>query len=851
MSAWKAWALTIAVVVLLVWLHPPRHLADPEADETAIVEIAFMGPGGPISGAMADVVRAFEQESQRRHEADPSHPIYRVVSGQNAARDQVGDPTRFLVSVAGGMPPDVIWFDRFAIAEWAARGAFEPLDAFIEADRVAGREDYPRPERFYEATWQEAVHEGKVYGIPVSVDTRALFYNEDLLSRAGLVYTDGPREGEARPPHTWEELAEYTVRLTEWEDEQKTKLKVVGFSPTFGNSFLYIFGWMNGAEFLSPDGRDCLLDAAPVVEALAYMRSLVDSIGGFRKVQGFLSSFQGTGVDAVQDPFILGQVAMKIDGIWTLPRLATYGRDLNFGVVPPPLPADRLAALPPDRREAHLTMSFSGGWALAIPSTAKNKQAAWDFIRFVTSDRGFRLRWEADRQIAEAQGRPFLPNQCPVKHLNEAFYEQYVAGNAALPRRFGEAIAVFNDLLPYSYYRPVTAVGQRLWKGQLDATEAAFYGESPEAALRYQDRIVQRELDRFHAPPTGVEIRSWAGFFAGYALLLIAMGVAAYLWDTNVAVRRRLAALLPWRTGFADAVIPGSRGGYFRRQWKEGVICASPWILGFVVFGGGPILFAVVMSVCNYDVINPPRFTGVENYRVMLFEDHLFWKSLWNTTFMLLGVPLGMAVSLAIALLMNTKVAGMSAWRTLFYLPAIVPLVASSVLWVWIFNPQNGLINGALELVGLTGPSWLQDVSWARPAIILMGLWGAGAGMIIWLAGLQGIPASLYEAAAVDGANAWRRFRHVTLPQLTPYIFFNAIMGVIATFQIFAQAFIMTGGGPNNATLFYVYHLFNNAFRYGQMGYASAMAMVLFVIVLALTIVQFKLSHRWVHYEAD
>jgi multiple sugar transport system permease protein len=210
-----------------------------------------------------------------------------------------------------------------------------------------------------------------------------------------------------------------------------------------------------------------------------------------------------------------------------------------------------------------------------------------------------------------------------------------------------------------------------------------------------------------------------------------------------------------------------------------------------------------------------------------------------------------MAASLGIALLLNQSIKGMAAWRTFFYLPAIVPLVAASVLWVWIFNPQGGLLNMALGMIGITGPGWLQDADWSKPSLILMGLWGAGGGMIIWLAGLKSIPASLYEAAEVDGASTIQQFIHITIPQLTPYIFFNLIMGLIGTFQIFGQAFIMTQGGPVNSTLFFVYHLFNHAFRYGNMGYASAMAWVLFVIVLILTILQIKGSKRWVHYESE
>jgi multiple sugar transport system permease protein len=235
----------------------------------------------------------------------------------------------------------------------------------------------------------------------------------------------------------------------------------------------------------------------------------------------------------------------------------------------------------------------------------------------------------------------------------------------------------------------------------------------------------------------------------------------------------------------------------------------------------------------------------------MFGGDDLFLVSVGNTAFMMLGIPVGMAVSLGIALLLNVEIKGIAVWRTCFYLPSIVPAVASSILWIWIFNPSNGLINSVLESFGITGPNWLQDPRTSKPALILMGLWGAGGGMLIWLAGLKAISESYYEAARIDGATTWQQFKHITLPMLSPYIFFNLIMGVIGTLQVFSQAFIMTQGGPVNSTMFFAYHLFNHAFRYLNMGYASALAWVLLVVVLLLTLLQFKLSKRWVHYEGD
>ena len=852
LSNGKVIAGLLLVVGVLWWLYPSRQLG--EGPGRDVVEIMFMGPGGPVRDTMADLVREFERRSEAAHAQDPNHPVYRVISGQNAARNQVEDPTRFLVSVAGGTPPDVIFFDRYAVAEWAARGGFEPLDRYIRqdlADIASGRrtdivpDDVPRQERFYKPCWDEGMYDGKVYGIPNSVDNRALFYNADLLIAAGLTETGADGQVRARPPATWQELKDYGVQLT--QHDEKGRIKVIGFPAYYGNSWLYMYGWMNGGQFMSPDRTECWLDKPPIAEALEYIKGVYDAQGGYTKVKAFEAGFQGNELD----PFIQGKVAMKIDGVWIMRNLAAYGRDLNFAVGAPPMPQRRIDELTAAGKAPRI--SWCGGWAYAIPSTARNKPAAWEFIRFITSDRAFRIAAENDRILAESQGRLYVPVQCPVRKLNEEFYEKYVLNNDRLPRRFKEGFKVFNDLLPHSKFRPVTPVGQLLWNKHRDAAEEVLEGTDRSAAeaLRYHTAAVQRRLNEILHPAPGRKISSWTWFFALYGTLLAVMGLLVVLWDTKRGFRRRLGRLFGLSREKAEATIEGAGGGYFRRQWFGGIVCAAPWIIGFIVMAGGPMFFSLVMSFCDFDVINPAKLIGAGNYTYMFSQDELFWKALGNTAFMLIGVPLGMTISLFMAILLNTKVRGIAVWRTFFYLPAIVPMVAASILWIWIFNPQGGFLNKALEWIGIQGPLWLQDRAWAKPAIIVMGLWGAGGGMIIWLAGLKGIPEVLYEAADVDGANAWQKFCHVTIPQLTPYIFFNLVMGTIGTFQIFGQAFIMTQGGPANSTLFYVYHLFNNAFRYGHMGYAAAMAWFLFLIVFLLTLIQMKLSKRWVHYEAE
>jgi multiple sugar transport system permease protein len=296
------------------------------------------------------------------------------------------------------------------------------------------------------------------------------------------------------------------------------------------------------------------------------------------------------------------------------------------------------------------------------------------------------------------------------------------------------------------------------------------------------------------------------------------------------------------------------RSRHSRRWWRmavAGYLFVLPWLLGFLIWTAGPMIASIGISLMKWEVITPPEFVGLKNF-ADLFKDPLFLTTIYNTAFYtFLGVPAQLLVALLTAVLLNTKVKGIALYRTLFYLPSVTPVVASAVLWLWIFNPEFGLANALLGKLGLPPQLWLLDPNLAKPAFVLMSLWGVGGTMVIFLAGLQGIPAELYEAASIDGANTVQSFWRITLPLLTPVIFFNLLIGLIDSFQIFSSAFIMTDGGPQNRTLFYVLYLYRNGFQYFQMGYASALAWVLFIIVLLFTLIQFRLSRRWVYYESE
>jgi multiple sugar transport system permease protein len=297
-----------------------------------------------------------------------------------------------------------------------------------------------------------------------------------------------------------------------------------------------------------------------------------------------------------------------------------------------------------------------------------------------------------------------------------------------------------------------------------------------------------------------------------------------------------------------------SRAAARLSRWKSrhwiGWLFILPWFIGFLWFDVLPLFLNTYLSFTDFSVgAKIPNWVGLANYREMFGGDHLIGISFKNTLYYMgLSVPLLILLAFSLALLLNANIRGRGAYRTIFYLPSLVPAVASSMIWVFMLRTRNGLINQVLGLVGIPAIPWLGRPEWAKPALILMSLWGFGGQMVIYLAGLQGISQELYEAAEIDGASGLQKLIRITVPLMTPTIFFNLIMSIIGSFQVFTAAYIMTNGGPLKSTLFYMLHLYNNAFRYFKMGYASAMALILFLIILTLTLIVNRTSERWVYY---
>ncbi|MBS1717491.1 MAG: extracellular solute-binding protein [Armatimonadetes bacterium] len=756
------------------------------------------------------------------------HPEYRVrLSGMGAGKR---DPQKLMTSIVGNVAPDVIVQDRFAVGDWASRGAFLPLDGLIARD--SGQDPFcPQPKQYYAPAWQEGTYQGHIYSIPTGADDRVLYWNRGVFHEKAKELRAAGLDPE-RAPRTWDELLAYSRVLTEFDSAGN--LTRAGFIPNFGNSWLYMFAFQNNAPLMSADGRTCTLDNPFAVEALQFMVDGYKLLGGYEKASAFQAAYPG----GLNDAFMVGKVAMKIDGDWTLDDLMRYGRGVDLGTDPAPVPADRYNHVGRFKDEKDTFVTWSGGFCLAIPRGARNPDGGWEYIKFATSLRGRIVDAQAQYDWNVKRGHVYMPRMAAQIAANEWILKNLTPKDP----KFAKALATHAEMMRHARTRPVTFVGQRLWAEHARAIENACLGRmTPKDALADGRRIVQGELDAYFDREKHplVDMRLPQFMFMGVLAAGIATLVGAYK-------RAKLSAV-----------------GRHEARW--GYLMIAPWLLGFVLFTLGPMLASLFFSFTEYSVLQPARWVGAQNYADMFTTDKvLVTKALFNAAYLAgMGVPLGVMTGLAVALLMNSAVRGIRVYRTMFYLPAIVPTVAAAILWKWILNgdPNSGLVNGAwsgtiTHWLGLAAPPWIGSETWAKPALIVMGLWGAGSGMIMWLAGLKGVPSTLYEAAALDGASPGRQFFNITIPQLTPLIFFNLVMGVIGAVQDFDRIYVMrpSDDGPvgvGDSMITPVYHLFANGFAYFKMGYASALAWMLFLIILGLTLIQWRLRKQWVFQEVE
>lgn len=755
--------------------------------------IGLVGTSGAFAQEKVKVVFWFgaSQDERAAYEAmvDEFNRTHQNIQVRGMLVPQKYVERKLILSVAGGVPPDVVRFYTHLGGELMSRGGLEPLNDLIERDKVDLSDFWP-------VGLEQNSYQGKLYGMPWVMSPNALFYNKKLFAQAGI----DPNE----PPKTWKELEEYALKLTKRDD--KGNLTQVGFADFLNNpTNLYLYTWQSGGELLSDDLKRPAFNSPEGIEALAWMKNFMEKeVGGVRELQTFSSNFVG----ATNDPFGKEALAMRVDSPFRIPDLEKYFPDLDFGVAP--VPYNRVR-----------TMEVVGN-SLVIPRGSKHRDAAWEFVKFASG-------YEQVKNICKVAGR--IPGR-----ISAATAPEYYNDPVLRP---------FIDEMKHGRTIPVAPGFREMGSAVGRACELVLTGEEKSVEKALADAEVKSEeilakanedLSRYTKIP-------WAtmGALAG-AVLVGAFGLGAW-W-----VRRQTA---------------GSRSE--RREALTFYVFLLPWLVGFVVLTFGSVAASLVFSFSRWDVLSPARFVGLRNYAELFSQDPLFVKSLGNTLYYaVFTVPLAIIGGLAISVLLNQKVNGIRIFRTIYYLPVVVSGVATSLLWLYIFNPGSGLINRFLSLqimprivdghLALTPlvtnlPAWLLDPVWSKPAFIIMSIWGLGGAMIIYLAGLQGIPEELYEAADIDGAGSWKKFKNVTLPLLTPTIFFQLIIGTMATFQFFTQAYIMTNGGPQDSTLFYALYLFRNAFEWMNMGYASAMAWVLFGIVLLVTLIQFKSAGKWVYYE--
>lgn len=802
-----------AAACLAAALFPCASIAQKEDGR---VTLSVWGIGqSPDDKGMADTIAEFEKRN-------PDIRVRALSMGAGAM-----NPQKLMTAIVGGVPPDVVSQDRFTISDWAARGAFRSLDDLIARDKDIDPEFTPTPDQYYPSVWAEASYGGKVYGIPLAADNRVLYYNRAIFRKKASQLRAAGLDPD-RAPRTWSETLAYSKVLTEFNPDGT--LKVAGFLPNFGNSWLYMFGFQMNAPFLNEDGTKCTLNNPRMIKAVQFMKDGYDLVGGMEQADRFQSTFRG----AENDPFLAGQVAMIINGDWVLSGYFRYKPNHDFAVAPAPVPDDRFYQRGEFAQEKDKFITWAGGFSFAIPRGARNEEAAWKFIKWMTSYTSRIQQMSSQQKFEQARGRRFIPRIQGHIKTNEEAMKLFANGTSP----FDAAIKGHVDMMPYARIRPATFAAQTLWNEHVRAADRAVRGfDTPEVALQSGQTAVQRVLDEFLKQDEFAVVSPMIPIYISIGMVIVVTFIGL-LWIRSLKLKPL---------------------GKHEMRW--GYIFISPWLIGFLVFTLGPMVASFFFSFTQYNVLTDARWVGAKNYAILLNEDkELLQKAFFNIVYLAgVGIPLGLVVGLAIAMLLNQDIKGMRFYRTAFYLPSIVPGVASIILWLWILNtdPSRGVFNFLWSNTfsvwfGTQPPNWMGDAYWTKPALVLMGLWGAGSGMILWLAGLKGIPRTLYEAASIDGASPTQQFGAITLPMLSPLIFFNLVMGLIGSVQVFDSVYIITrgeGAGPNDSLLMPVYHLFINGFTYFRMGYASALAWVIFAIILVITAIQFFLSKKWVYTE--
>lgn len=696
--------------------------------------------------------------------------------------------TKLQTMTAAGEPPDVFYLESERLTDLASKGVLAALDPLIAADRAAQVAPQVELNDYYPAVLEAFRFDGRQIG------RGPLYGLPKDFTTLGFYYNKDlfRRAGVPEPPTsgwTWDEFA--------------TAARRIGALPgCYGADFptweaivrAYLFTY--GADFATPGFTEYRFDDPVVIEALERLH------GWFHDEERTLLSAK-TQLETGLEPFLAGNVGMAGPlGRWKVPTYRLIS-DFEWDFAPLPHAAGRTPS------NTVLTVA----WAIAQRSP--HREQAWRFLKYLCGPRGQESICQTGLAIpvlrSVAEGPCFSNDDQPG---NDAVY-----------------------LAAAEIARPIE------WP--------------PDAKYRDQLRVRMEEIFKLGKPVREV------------------LPEAARAWQGNRPLAAGAAGpRMPWATLAVAIVLPLAGllliGGWFwwqrrparlaLREELTGLAMISPWLIGFIAFTAFPIVLSLLLSLSRWSglkTLDSAEFVGLSNYMALVRDDPIFAKALWVTAwYALLAVPSSQMLALLAATLLNHEVRGIPLYRAIWYLPSVLAGVGMAVMWKWVFHHEHGLLRAVLDPLliplGLAAPAWFEKdaESWAVPAFAIVNLWTIGGTMMIYLAGLKGVPKELYEAAQIDGARGWMRFANVTLPMLSPVIFFNAIIAIIASFQIFTQAYVMTGGGPGTASHFYVFYLYKQAFDLHQMGYASAMAWLLLLIVLALTLVVMRVSSRFVYYEA-
>ncbi|HMI85194.1 MAG TPA: extracellular solute-binding protein [Polyangiaceae bacterium] len=741
---------------------------------------AWMGSGRMAKAADGERVRVLYWEKWRGFEKDA---MQAVVDDYNRAQDRifveyvaVSDiRTKTLIATAGGDPPDIAGLADEMIDDFADKNALLPLETFTSGTAIVA-------ERYLPVYWDMVHYRGHLWALPTAPVIGALHWNKDLFREAGL--------DPEKPPRSIAELDEFSKKLTR-RNKSTGQLEIMGFLHSEPGHWPQIWGYFFGGELW--DGSDRITFDSPAnIRAYEWVQSYARDYGP-AELQTLRSSFGP--VSSAQNAFLSGKVAMALQGIWMANFIATYNPKMHWGAAPFPSAV-----------EGSEPIALANADVLVIPRGARHPREAFSFLAYMAEQKPL-------EKLCLGQSK-----NSPLADVSPEFFAHHK----------NPYIRMFQDLAksPKTVHFPNMSVWQqyrfeaynafeRIWL--LQATPAQALRDATERAQRAWDRERERRNRVDETPPS-----PWIG----RAPVLLIAAIAAIVFALARREHTRTKALTAGKPARANASL------------VKGLLFVSPWIGGLVVFVLYPITSSVVLSFCDYSVLSEARFVGLLNYHDLL-GDELFWTALKNTAYYAcLALPLGLSTAFFWALILSSNVRGAGIYRTFIFLPSLTPLVASAMVWLWIYNAQYGVLNHLLSFVtfGLVHHvPWLKEARYAMPSLIFMSLWSVGHTVVIMMAAMQEVPTALYEAADIDGATLWQKVRHITVPMITPVLYFNTILGIIQVVQVFATPFIMTKGGPTRSTYFYSMYLYENAFVFLRMGYACAMAWILFLVILALT----------------